>query len=72
MLTNLAGGKLLPAFSGKVPYGHYPYQDMTVFILLHAAHIICALFQMKRSVNRNIGAKIWKQVRSIPGNLHGW
>jgi len=56
-LTNLGG---LPKFAGKVPYGHYPFQDMSIFVLLHVAHILCALFQIKRTVDFNIGKKIWK------------
>ena len=36
------------------------------------AHVICALFQLKTSINKNIGQWVWKQVRSIPQTLKGW
>ena len=68
-LTNLSGN--LPPFSGKISYGNYPMQDMTIFVLLHMAHIVCALFQIKRSVDYNVGKKIWKKVRFIPKTLRG-
>ena len=45
---------------------------MTIFIFLHAAHLICALFQMKRSLNKNLGSYVWKQVRGIPASLAGY
>ena len=47
----LADASRYEKYSGRNRGDHYPLQDMTIYILFHAAHVICAFFQIARSLN---------------------